>query len=175
MDAAKDAGQPNPAAETPEAVAAEHQPAPNAPQFTREEDLHAYHQMLLIRRFEEARVAGTASVTNWGTGSPRREFLHVDDMADACLHLLDHHEGPQQVNVGTGTDVTIRELSELVAAAVGYEGEVEWDASKPDGTPQKLLDVSQLARAGWTARIGLGDGLRSTVEWFRQQEGAVRG
>lgn len=129
----------------------------------------------LIRRFEEARVAGTASVTNWGTGSPRREFLHVDDMADACLHLLDHHDGPQQVNVGTGTDVTIRELSELVAAAVGYEGEVEWDDSKPDGTPQKLLDVSQLARAGWTARIGLGDGLRSTVEWFRQQEGAVRG
>lgn len=129
----------------------------------------------LIRRFEEARADGTPSVTNWGTGSPRREFLHVDDMADACLHLLDHHDGPQQVNVGTGTDVTIRELSGLVAAAVGYEGEVEWDVSKPDGTPQKLLDVSQLARAGWTARIGLEDGLRSTVEWFRQQEGAVRG
>ena len=129
----------------------------------------------LIRRFEEARADGAPSVTNWGTGSPRREFLHVDDMADACLHLLDHHDGPQQVNVGTGTDVTIRELSELVAAAVGYEGEVEWDVSKPDGTPQKLLDVSQLARAGWTARISLEDGLRSTVEWFRQQEGAVRG
>lgn len=129
----------------------------------------------LIRRFEEARLSGADHVTNWGTGTPRREFLHVDDMADACLHLLDHHDGPQQVNVGTGTDVTIRELSEAVALAVGYDGEVHWDASKPDGTPQKLLDVSQLAEAGWTASIDLHEGLRSTVEWFRDQGGAVRG
>jgi len=127
----------------------------------------------LIRRYDEARASGASAVTNWGTGSPRREFLHVDDMADACLHLLEHYDGPQQVNVGTGSDVTIREVAAVVARAVGYEGETLWDASKPDGTPQKLLDVSKLARAGWTARIGLEDGIRSTVDWFRAQQGAT--
>ncbi|WP_344792731.1 GDP-L-fucose synthase [Gryllotalpicola daejeonensis] len=125
----------------------------------------------LIRRYDEARAAGASHVTNWGTGSPRREFLHVDDMADACLHLLENYDGPQQVNVGTGTDVTIRELAEIVAAAVGFDGDTLWDASKPDGTPQKLLDVSKLADAGWRARIGLPDGIRSTVEWFRAHQG----
>lgn len=128
----------------------------------------------MIRRYDEAHAAGAASVTNWGTGSPRREFLHVDDMADACLHLLEHYDGPEQVNVGTGSDATIREIAEIVAAVVGYTGATEWDVSKPDGTPQKLLDVSKLAAAGWTARISLEDGLRSTVEWYRAHVGSLR-
>ena len=128
----------------------------------------------LIRRYDEAVVTGADHVENWGTGSPRREFLHVDDMADACLHLLEHYDGPAQVNVGTGTDVTIREIAEAVARVVGFEGETRWDTTKPDGTPQKLLDVSKLADAGWTASIGLDDGLRSTVEWYRAHQGALR-
>ncbi|MBG6214245.1 GDP-L-fucose synthase [Cryobacterium sp. CAN_C3] len=128
----------------------------------------------LIRRYDEAAVSGAASVTNWGTGTPRREFLHVDDMASACLHLMEHYDGPEQVNVGTGSDVTIREIAETIARVVGYSGATEWDASKPDGTPQKLLDVSKLADAGWRSSIGLEDGLRSTVEWYRAQAGELR-
>ena len=129
----------------------------------------------LIRRFDEAREAGTESVTNWGTGSPRREFLHVDDMADACLHLMDHYDGPQQVNVGTGEDLTIKELSELVAEIVGYTGELEWDTTKPDGTPRKLLDVSTLKEAGWEPRISLRDGITGTVDWYRTHLADLRG
>jgi GDP-L-fucose synthase len=134
----------------------------------------------LIRRFQEAKEQGLPSVTCWGTGSPRREFLHVDDLADAALHCLEHwHPGPDDLNhlnVGTGTDVTIRELAEQVAAAVGYEGEILWDTSKPDGTPRKLLDVSRLKDLGWTARIPLAEGLRSTVADFlsRREQGEVR-
>lgn len=128
----------------------------------------------LIRRYDEAAAAGAPSVTNWGTGTPRREFLHVDDMADACLHLLEHYDGPQQVNVGTGSDVTIRAIANTVADVVGFTGTTDWDTSKPDGTPQKLLDVSKLAAAGWTARIGLRDGLESTVAWYREHAGALR-
>ncbi|MDJ0350807.1 GDP-L-fucose synthase [Cryobacterium sp. PH29-G1] len=128
----------------------------------------------LIRRYDEAAASGAASVTNWGTGTPRREFLHVDDMASACLHLMEHYDGPEQVNVGTGSDVTIREIAETIARVVGFTGTTEWDTSKPDGTPQKLLDVSKLADAGWTSSIGLEDGLRSTVEWYRAQAGVLR-
>jgi GDP-L-fucose synthase len=128
----------------------------------------------LIRRYDEAVSQGTSSVTNWGTGSPRREFLHVDDMAAACLHLLENYDGAEQVNVGTGTDVTIKELASLVAEAVGYDGEMNWDTSKPDGTPQKLLDVSKLSGAGWTAGINLGDGIKSTVEWYRTNLDRIR-
>jgi GDP-L-fucose synthase len=122
----------------------------------------------LIRRYDEAAQSGAASVTNWGTGTPRREFLHVDDMAEACLHLMENYDGPEQVNVGTGRDVTIREIAETIGRVVGFTGTTEWDTEKPDGTPQKLLDVSRLAEAGWTARIGLEEGLRSTVEWYRE-------
>ncbi|UWX97984.1 GDP-L-fucose synthase [Arthrobacter zhaoxinii] len=129
----------------------------------------------LIRRYDEAARQGLGSVTNWGTGAPRREFLHVDDMAAACLHLLEHYDGPQQVNVGTGSDVTIKELAELVAEAVGYNGAMEWDTSKPDGTPQKLLDVSKLTDAGWTAQIPLNEGIRDTVSWYRNNLAALRG
>lgn len=128
----------------------------------------------LIRRYDEAARSGAETVTNWGTGSPRREFLHVDDMASACLHLLENYDGPSQVNVGTGTDVTIKELATLVAEAVGYRGVIEWDTSKPDGTPRKLLDVSKLTEAGWSASIGLQEGIRSTVEWYRANLASLR-
>lgn len=128
----------------------------------------------LIRRYDEAAKTGQKSVTNWGSGSPMREFLHVDDMADACLHLLENYNGPSQVNVGTGSDVSIKQLASIVAAAVGYTGEIEWDTSKPDGTPRKLLDVSKLAEAGWKSSIGLEDGIRSTVAWYRKNSANLR-
>jgi len=128
----------------------------------------------LIRRYDEANVAGVTEVTNWGTGKPRREFLHVDDMAAACLHLLEHYDGPQQVNVGTGKDATIKEIAGFVAQAVGYEGETQWDSSKPDGTPQKLLDVTTLHEAGWSAKIGLRQGIASTVEWYHEHVDHLR-
>lgn len=121
----------------------------------------------LIRRYDEARRDGLDKVTNWGSGSPRREFLHVDDMAAACIHLLEYYDGPDQVNVGTGEDATIKEIAGIVAAAVGFEGETEWDITKPDGTPQKLLDVTKLRNAGWTPRIDLKAGIATTVDWYR--------
>lgn len=129
----------------------------------------------LIRRYDDAARHGERVVVNWGTGSPRREFLHVDDLADACLHLLEHYDGPLQVNVGTGTDLTIKELAAKVADAVGFTGETRWDASKPDGTPQKLLSVRLLRETGWSATIGLEQGLRRTVDWYRRHRADVRG
>jgi GDP-L-fucose synthase len=128
----------------------------------------------LIRRYDEAVRSGATSVTNWGTGAPRRELLHVDDMAAACLHLLEHYDGPEQVNVGTGSDVTIKELASIVADEVGFAGETRWDTSKPDGSPQKLLDVSKLGQAGWTSQIGLQEGIRSTVLWYREHVANIR-
>jgi GDP-L-fucose synthase len=128
----------------------------------------------LIRRFDEARAAGTPTVANWGTGTPRRELMHVDDMASACLHLLDVYNAPTQVNVGTGVDHSVAEISDMVADAVGYTGAVEWDTSKPDGTPRKLLDVSLLRSTGWSPSIDLAAGIASTVEWFRANRGALR-
>lgn len=128
----------------------------------------------LIRRYDEAKASGAPEVTNWGTGTPQRELLHVDDLASACLYLLAHFDGPTQVNVGTGVDHTISEIAELVAEAVGYHGETRWDATKPDGTPRKLLDVSVLRDAGWRPTITLPDGIRSTVEWYRDNAAAVR-
>jgi GDP-L-fucose synthase len=125
----------------------------------------------LIRRFHEAVEANAPSVTCWGTGNPLREFLHVDDLGEACVFALEHWQpGPdnqQFLNVGTGVDLTIRELAEAVAAATGFRGEIHWDVSKPDGTPKKQLDVSRLAELGWRARIPLVEGLRSTVAQFR--------
>lgn len=128
----------------------------------------------LIRRFDEAVHSGAESVVNWGTGTPRREFLHTQDMAAACLHLMDHYDGPDQVNVGTGKDCTIAELSDIVAVATGYTGPIHWDSSKPDGTAQKLLDVTKLAKAGWTAKLDLELGIRRTVEWYREHKGESR-
>ncbi|MGB0962817.1 MAG: GDP-L-fucose synthase family protein [Mycobacterium sp.] len=129
----------------------------------------------LIRRYDEAVASGAQSVTNWGTGSPRREFLHADDMADACLHLLEHYDGPEQVNVGSGIDVTIGEIAETIGSVIGYTGATEWDTTKPDGTPQKLLDVSKLAEAGWTSKISLQEGIERTVAWYHEHIGALRG
>jgi GDP-L-fucose synthase len=131
----------------------------------------------LIRRFHEAAEAGTKEVKAWGTGSPKREFLHVDDLADACAFLLRLGEPPDWINVGTGSDVTIRELTEIVAEVTGYAGAVTWDASKPDGTPRKLLDVSKMSALGWKARIGLRDGIKSTYQAFlsEKKSGALRG
>jgi GDP-L-fucose synthase len=125
----------------------------------------------LIRRFHEAAERGDVSVTCWGSGTPLREFLHVDDLGEACVFALENWQpGPDELqflNVGTGVDLTIRELAEAVAGATGYQGEILWDASKPDGTPKKQLDVSRLADLGWRARIPLVEGLRSTVAQFR--------
>ncbi|MDJ1114451.1 GDP-L-fucose synthase family protein [Microbacterium dauci] len=128
----------------------------------------------LIRRYDDAAKTGAGSVTNWGTGTPRREFLHSDDMADAVLHLMEHYDGSDQVNVGTGSDVTIREIAETIGQVTGFRGETEWDTTKPDGTPQKLLDVSKLAEAGWTAKISLQEGLERTVAWYRDHVDTVR-
>jgi GDP-L-fucose synthase len=128
----------------------------------------------LIQRYDNAVRSGARSVTNWGTGSPRRELLHVDDMATACLHLLEHYDGPEQVNIGTGVDATVKEIADLVAEAVGYCGETHWDTSKPDGTAQKLLDVSKINGLGWSASVSLRQGVEQTVSWFREHHGNVR-
>lgn len=120
----------------------------------------------LIRRFDEAVRTGAESVTNWGTGTPRREFLHVDDLAAAVLRVLERYDDPAPVNIGTGTDLTVRELADLVAEVTGFSGTVEWDDSKPDGTPRKLLDSSRLAALGWTPRIELRDGIEDAHRWY---------
>ena len=120
----------------------------------------------LIRKFHEAKQAGAAEVVAWGTGSPMREFLHVDDLADACAFLLGLPQPPDWINVGTGTDVTIRELTETVREVVGFQGKIVWDSTKPDGTPRKLMDVSKLGSLGWRARIGLRDGIQRTYAAF---------
>jgi len=120
----------------------------------------------LIRRFHEAKEAGLPEVVAWGTGTPMREFLHVDDLADACTFLLKLENPPDWINIGTGTDVTIRELTETVASVTGFNGRITWDASKPDGTPRKLMDVSRLTGLGWKARLGLREGIEKTYASF---------
>jgi GDP-L-fucose synthase len=120
----------------------------------------------LMRRCHEARVRGDATLTVWGSGGPRREFLHVDDLANAVVHLMQCYEAESPINVGTGSDVTIRELTELICEVVGFTGQLEFDASKPDGTPRKLLDTARVRALGWKPRIALQDGLRTTYEWF---------
>ena len=120
----------------------------------------------LIRRFHEAKLAGDAQVMAWGTGSPMREFLHVDDLADACAFLLKLENPPDLINIGTGQEISIRELTKKVAVIVGYTGEITWDTAKPDGTPRKLMDVSRLATRGWKASTQLDDGLKQTYASF---------
>ncbi|MFF0340498.1 GDP-L-fucose synthase family protein [Kribbella sp. NPDC004875] len=122
----------------------------------------------MIRRFHEAKLAGAPEVVLWGSGTPRREFLHVDDLAAACLHLLEHYDAPEPINVGVGADVTIQELAELVARTVGYTGALSNDLSKPDGTPRKLLDVSRLQSLGWKPSISLEDGVAATYAWYQE-------
>ena len=130
----------------------------------------------MVRRYHEARMSGADSVTMWGSGTPRREFLHVDDLARACLFLVDRYNDPTPINVGCGDDVSIRELAETIARVVGFEGRIEWDTSKLDGTPRKLLDTSRINALGWKPVAGLEDGIRSTYEWFQDavSRGAIR-
>ena len=131
-------------------------------------DLDSSHVLpAMIRKFDDAKQRGDDHVTLWGTGSPRREFLHVDDLAGACLYVMEHYEGEAFLNAGVGEDVSIRGLAELVQRVVGFEGRIEWDSSKPDGTPRKLLDVSKLHALGWRAEIPFEDGVRSTYQWYR--------
>lgn len=130
-------------------------------------DLQSSHVApAMMRKFHEAKASGAPHVTLWGTGSPRREFLHVDDLADAAVFAMLRHDSAQILNAGTGEDVTILELAEMIRSIVGFEGRIVWDASKPDGTPRKLLDVSRLASLGWRARTPLRQGLESTYRWF---------
>lgn len=129
----------------------------------------------LLRRFDEAARSGATEVIVWGTGSPRREFLHVDDLAEACVHLLRHYNDNTAINVGTGVDVTIKELAESIAAVTGFTGSIVWDTSRPDGTPRKLLDVSRIKETGWSARISLDEGLASTYQWYQNNRDALRG
>jgi GDP-L-fucose synthase len=132
-------------------------------------DLRTSHVMAaLIRKVFEAKTRGEPSVSVWGSGTPRREFLHTDDLADACLFLLENVSRPGPINVGTGKDLSIRELAGLISDVVGYEGELSFDPSKPDGTPRKLLDVGLLTGLGWTARIGLRQGIEDAYAWFRE-------
>jgi GDP-L-fucose synthase len=137
---------------------------------------HSHVLPAMIRRFHEAKQAALPAVACWGTGQPMREFLHVDDLASACLHLMDVHNEPGWVNVGTGSDVTIASLARMVAHTVGFQGQILWDDSKPDGTPRKWLDVSRLAELGWTSTISLEEGLRTTYQDFlaAQSSNALR-
>ena len=128
----------------------------------------------LLRKIHEARKAGAAVVEVWGTGKPRREFLHVDDLADACLFLMQNYDGDGWVNVGWGRDETIAELADTIRRVVGFEGALRFDTSKPDGTPRKLLDTTRLTELGWSPKIGLETGIRSTYEWFLNHQDSLK-
>jgi GDP-L-fucose synthase len=137
-------------------------------------DLHSSHVLpALINKFHAAKVQGTNEVVVWGSGTPRREFMHVEDMADACVYLMKEYDGVDPVNIGTGEDISIRELAELVKDVTGFEGEIVFDASKPDGTPRKLLDVSRLGNAGWKASTSLRDGIASTYAYYLEHQMAT--
>jgi len=130
-------------------------------------DLQTSHVLAaLIRKCHEAKVENREEVVIWGTGSPRREFLHVDDLADACVYLMKTYDGREIINIGVGEDLTIRELAEIIAGIIGFKGKLRFDTSKPDGTPQKLLDVSRLNSLGWHAKISLEEGIRQTYNWY---------
>lgn len=132
-------------------------------------DLSGSHVMpAMIRKFHDAKVSGAPSVELWGTGTPLREFLYVDDMADACVFLLENYDGEQHVNIGTGKEVTIRELAETVKRVVGYTGEIVWNKDMPDGTPRKLTDVTKLHNLGWTHKVELEEGVQLAYDWFRE-------
>lgn len=120
----------------------------------------------LMRRFHEAKEEGRAEVVLWGTGKPKREFLHADDLADACLFLMNTYNDPEVINIGTGKDITVEELAETIKAQVGFEGSIQWDVSRPDGTPRKVLDVSKIHGLGWRHRIALGTGLKEMYDWY---------
>lgn len=123
----------------------------------------------LIRKFHEAKINNLPTVTLWGTGTPKREFLHVNDLAEACIFLMNRYDRPGIINIGTGEDLTIKDLAELTQKVVGYDGKIIWDTTKPDGTPQKLLDVSKINALGWQHKVELTDGINSTYEWFENE------
>lgn len=127
---------------------------------------HSHVMPALIRRFHEAKVNGAKEVVVWGSGAPLREFLYSEDMADACIYLMENYEGNDFFNIGTGKEITIKGLAELIKEVVGYEGEIVWDSSKPDGTPRKLLDVSRLESQGWKYKMELKDGVKEAYEWY---------
>ena len=130
-------------------------------------DLESSHVLpAMLRKFHEAKFNQNPTVQLWGTGTPQREFLHVDDLAKACLFLLNHYDDSVPLNIGCGVDVSIRELAETVASVVGYSGEIQWDSSKPDGTPRKLLDITRIRDLGWSPLIDLREGIESTYEWY---------
>ncbi|MDE6219897.1 MAG: GDP-L-fucose synthase [Lachnospiraceae bacterium] len=132
-------------------------------------DLSGSHVMpAMIRKFHDAKRDNASSVELWGTGTPLREFLYVDDMADACVFLLEHYDGEQHVNIGTGKEVTIRELAETVRRVVGYQGEIVWNQDMPDGTPRKLTDVTKLHNLGWTHKVELEEGVQLAYNWFKE-------
>ena len=132
-------------------------------------DLKGSHVLpAMIRKFHEAKMQNAPTVELWGTGSPLREFLYVDDMADACVFLLENYDGEQHVNIGTGKELTIKELAELVKKTVGFEGEIVWNSSMPDGTPRKLTDVTKLHELGWTHKVELQEGVKLAYEWFKE-------
>jgi GDP-L-fucose synthase len=134
-------------------------------------DLKSSHVLpALIRKFHEAKVRGEKSVTLWGTGSPRREFMHSDDMASACLFVMDNHDGSEIINIGAGSDITIKEVAEMLKEITGFPGSIDWDTTRPDGTPRRLLDNSRLTKLGWKPKIALRDGLVSAYEWFKENE-----
>ena len=136
---------------------------------------HTSHVLpAMIRRYDEGQRRLLPVVTNWGTGTPRREFLHVDDLARACLHLLENYDDETHVNVGTGRDHSLHEVAELVADTIGYEGVTRWDTSRPDGTPRKLLDVSLINSLGWKAQVDLAEGIASTVRWYQTHRDVER-
>ena len=138
-------------------------------------DLETSHVLpAMIRKFHDAKLAGNKPVELWGSGSPMREFLHVSDVASAVHFALQHKLDENLYNVGTGKDITIKELAQTIQRIVGHEGEIKWDSSKPDGTPRKLMDVSKLAQQGWTYSIELEDGIRDTYEWFLENEGRFK-
>jgi GDP-L-fucose synthase len=138
-------------------------------------DLQSSHVLpALIRKFHEARQRGEQSVTIWGTGTPRREFLHVDDLAAACMFLMERYSDDAPINIGWGEDLSIAELAQLIAEVTGFQGELRFDASKPDGTPRKLLDVSRVRALGWSPRLALRDGVAATYAWFRSQQDRYR-
>ncbi len=138
-------------------------------------DLSNSHVMpAMIRKFHEAKVNNAPTVELWGTGSPLREFLYSDDMADACVYLLEHYSGLQHVNIGTGKEVTIKQLAETVKDTVGYEGEIVWNSDMPDGTPRKLTDVTKLHSLGWTHKVELDEGVKLAYEWFRENVESAR-
>lgn len=138
-------------------------------------DLENSHVLpAMIRKFHDAKINGNKEVVIWGTGTPKREFLHVDDLAEACLYLMENYDSPEIVNVGTGEDISILELSKIVSDVVGFEGEIVLDTSKPDGTPRKLLDVSKINSLGWKHKIDLKEGIEKTYKWFLENQDKIR-